>query len=150
MHHAISAAVCLLLLVLAHLWPLWQPLTGGVVTPEWASVLWAVELSLLVQLAGHVALAVSHVESVKLLIEWCFSLVGLVGAVVMASVFPFDFSRVGGPWLDVVLRSVAVLGAVGAGIRLLFHCVLLLLGPRPPGHTTARPPFGVTGQPPAH
>jgi hypothetical protein len=113
-------------LVLFNLYPLWRPLTAGVVTDRWEAILWAVDLSLLLQIGGNFILVFRRPRWLRHLLEIAFSATGLLSAAVFFAVFPLDFSPLVGAWLDTLMRVLLVLGMAGAAIGVVVGLVRLL------------------------
>jgi hypothetical protein len=106
----------LIVLVLANIYPLWRPLTHGVVTEAWVRILWAVDLSLLIQIGGNLILLFASPRALRRFMDLSFAATGLLSVAVFYAVFPLDFSRVVGDWLNLLVRIFLVLAMVGASI----------------------------------
>jgi hypothetical protein len=126
--HISSAVFNILVLVAVNLWVLWQPLTMGVVLPTWAFILWAADLSLAVQIVGNIILAGYRPKWFNALMQTVFAAFSLLSLLVFLLVFPLDFSRVGIPWLNLALRVVFIVGAVGAVIGVVVNLVRFIVG----------------------
>jgi hypothetical protein len=134
-HYAVTALVSAVLLCVANLYEAWLPLTRGVVTHDFPALLWALNLALAVQLVGNLVLARFRPERLTLWVDWAVALCNLVSAVMVVRVFPFELSRVGGPWLDFAARVLAMVGVAVQAISFGVATVKALLGPKPkPGH----------------
>jgi hypothetical protein len=85
------------------------------VTDGYAGVLWALNLSILVQLVGNGILIVLHPRFLHYLGQAVFNAVSVLATVLLVSVYPFDFSHLAEP-LDTIVKIALVIGAVGTGI----------------------------------
>lgn len=110
---------------------LWRPLLGGVLTPEFADVLWAGYLGCATQIFGNLVLLANDAPLLRRLFELVFSAVGLLGVIVFYWVFPLDFSRFG-EWVTTVARILLVLGIIGGGVGTLVGLVRLMGAEVPP------------------
>lgn len=108
------ALALVVVLVLVNLVPLFRPASRGVVLETWADVLWAINLSLVLQIVGNGALVIYRRVWLEGLLRAMFAGSGLLALIVFYIVLPLDFSRVGGRWLDIAVRAVLVAGMVGA------------------------------------
>jgi hypothetical protein len=93
---------------------LWRQYTQGVILESWVDILWAVDLSMSVQVIGSLILAVHRPAWLEALVQALFAAVGLVSVIVVWIVFPLDFSVVVGQWLNTLVRGLLVLGMVGS------------------------------------
>lgn len=111
---------------------LWRPWTKGVVTEDWLRVLWALNLAGVVQVAGNLSMVVFRAPLFGRLVEVVLAAAGVLGSLVLYEVFPFDFSKVAGPWLTTVVLILLLLGVVGSAIGVLVAVVRVFTGgPRP-------------------
>ena len=117
----------LIALVAINIYPLWQPLTRGVVTDAWPAILWAADLSLVAQIGGSLVLLFWRPRWLRNLFEVVFSATGLLSVAVFFAVFPLDFSLVVGEWLNTMLRVILIIGIAGAGIGLVVNLVRFLV-----------------------
>ena len=118
---------CAVALVAINAYPVWQPLTAGVVTDAWARILWAADLSLLIQICGSLILLFWRPRWLRNLFELVFAAAGLLSVAVFYAVFPLDFSLVVGGWLNTVVRLVLILGIAGAAIGVVVNLVRFLV-----------------------
>jgi hypothetical protein len=119
--------------------PLWRHWTQGVITETWADVLWAVDLSLLVQIAGNLLLLFYRPGWLQALLGAVFSAAGLLSLIVFFIVFPLDFSLLVGQWLNVLIKWVLILGMLGALVGGIVQLVRFVLGGgRPDSRAGAR------------
>lgn len=102
---------------------LWQQSTRGVVLESWVAILWAADLSLGMQILGNLFLAFYRPAWLSALMQALFSALGVLGLIVFFTVFPLDFSRLVGPWLNTLLRVVLVVGMVGSIIAFIVSVV---------------------------
>ena len=103
--------------------PLWAQLTHGVVLRSWVDVLWAVNLSLIVQIIGNGALTVYRPARLYSLIQAIFAAVGLLSVIVFYEVFPLDFSQVVGAWLNALVRLILIVAIAGTLVALIVNLV---------------------------
>ena len=99
------------------------------ITDGYTAVLWAMNLSLIVQIAGNALLVFFHPRFLHYLGQTVFSAVSLLSIIILAAVFPFDFAYVAGV-LNTLVRIALIVGAVGTGISIvvnLFRAVGSLL-----------------------
>lgn len=124
----------LVALVLLNLHPVWLPWTRGVVTDGWARAIWAANLSAVLQIGGNAVLLLTRPPLLERLMRLGFSAATLLTATVFYVSYPFEFSRLGGAFLDVVGHGVLLLGTVGATVSVLVDFLRLFFsqsGPRP-------------------
>jgi hypothetical protein len=107
---------------------LWRQYTHGVVLETWVDILWAANLSCLVQIAGSLILAFYRPPRLYAFFELLFSVAGLLSVAVFFIVFPLDFSLVVGPWLNTLLRVVMIVGIGGAAIGVIVWLVRFIAG----------------------
>jgi len=113
-------------LVLINSYPLWQPLTSGVVTEAWPRILWAADLSLVIQICGSLILLFWRPRWLRNLLELVFAAAGLLSVAVLYAVFPLDFSDLVGGWLNTVVRLILILGIAGTAIGVIVNLVRFL------------------------
>ncbi len=107
---------------------IWRQYTHGVVLESWVDILWAANLSLVVQLGGSLILAFYRPAGFYAFMEMLFAGFGLVSLIVFFIVFPLDFSVVVGPWLNTLVKVLIVLGMAGTSIGVLVWMVRLVSG----------------------
>ncbi len=78
-------------LVIVNTVPLWSHLTNGVILDSWVNILWAANLSMVVQIIGNFILAVYRPARLYSFLQAIFSAVGLLSLIVFFNVFPLDF-----------------------------------------------------------
>jgi hypothetical protein len=93
------------------------------ITDTFPDILWAVNTSLAVSLAGNLLLIFVHPSFLHHLLNAVFSLFSILALSVTLSVFPFDFSELVGEWLNTLLRIVLIVGIVGSGIGAVVHLI---------------------------
>jgi len=135
--HVAAALINVLVLLVANLHRVWRPWTGGIVTEEWALVLWIVNLTALLQISGNALLAAWRPLWLERFLELVFAVAGFAGAVTFLRVFPFDFSRLA-DWANPAAHVLLVAGVVAAGFAVAVRLVMLALGP--PGPHERLPP----------
>jgi hypothetical protein len=112
-------------IVLFNTVPLWRQYTQGVVLEDFMSILWAANVSFLVQIAGNLSLMFYRPARFAAFAQILATSAGLLSMIVFYTVFPLDFSQVGAAWLNSVLRIVLIAGMGGAGIALIVQTVQL-------------------------
>jgi hypothetical protein len=112
-------------IVLFNTVPLWRQYTQGVVLEDFVRILWAANLSFLVQIAGNLSLMFYRPPRFAALVQILATSAGLLSLIVFYVVFPLDFSQVGVAWLNSALRIVLIAGMVGAVIGLIVQTVKL-------------------------
>lgn len=93
------------------------------ITDSFPDILWAVNTSLALSLAGNFILIFFHPRFLHYLFNAVFSAFGILAVSVILSVFPFDFSQVAGEWLNVLIRIVLIIGIVGSVISVVVNIV---------------------------
>jgi hypothetical protein len=114
------------LLVVINVNPGWENLSF--VTAAAADVVWWVNLSLLVSLAANVVYLFADAFQVRALGDAAIAVVGLIAAVQLLQVFPFDFSGSGFPWAAAV-RIALWLAVLGSVVSLAVSVGRLFRGP---------------------
>lgn len=109
-----------LFLWLLHRWPGWEAVPF--LTPQFADVLWLVDLSLWVGLAANLVYLVRDPRWLTALGGLATTGVGLAAAIRLWQVFPFDL---GDGWTGLV-RVAIVLGIVGSVIGVLVNAVTVV------------------------
>ena len=82
------------------------------ITSDYSAVLWAMNLSLLVQIGGNFGLIFFHPRFLHHLLNVAFNVVSLLAVVILFTVFPFDFSHVPGAFLDTIVRIALIVAIV--------------------------------------
>jgi len=113
-------------IIAVNLYPLWQPLTMGVVTDAWPRILWAANLSMVITICGSFILLFWRPRWLRNLAELVFSVAGLLSVAVFYAVFPLDFSYIVGEWLNTMLRVILIVGIAGAAIGVVVNLVRFL------------------------
>jgi len=126
-----SVIVNAIMLLVINLYAVWRPWTKGVITQDWPQVLWAANLAGAVQVVGGMVLVASRPRWLARLGELVFSVVSLISAAVLYSVFPFDFGRIGAEWMNTVTRVLLMIGLFGGSIAVVVNLVKLFSGPGP-------------------
>ena len=112
-------------IVLFNTVPLWRQYTQGVVLEDFIRILWAANLSFLVQIAGNLSLMFHRPPRFAALVQILTTSAALLSLIVFSAIFPLDFSQVGLPWVNTALRIVLIVGAGGTGIALIVQIVQL-------------------------
>jgi hypothetical protein len=124
----IGAAVFSVIVIVAmNTAPLWRPLTHGVVLESWNDILWAANLSLAAQLVGNLLLAAYRPQWFLTLMQTVFSAGALLSVIVFFLVFPLDFSRVVGAWLNTLVWIALIVGIAGSTIALVVNLVRFIV-----------------------
>ena len=84
-------------------------------TDGYTAVLWALNLSILVQIAGNAILIFIHPRFLHYLAQAAFNVVSVLAIIILAAVFPFDFSFIAGV-INTITRIALIVGAVATGI----------------------------------
>ncbi len=95
---------------------LWRQYTNGVVLESWVDILWAANLSLIVQIVGNILLALYRPARFYSLMQAIYAGLGFVSVLVFYLVFPLDFSHVAGAWLNTLCRALLIVGMAGTTI----------------------------------
>ncbi len=113
-------------LVIFNLYPVWRPWTHGVVTEDWVRILWAADLSFVAQICGNLILLIVSPRWLARLMELVFAVTGLLSLAVFYAVFPLDFSRIVGEWLNLLFRVILLVGLAGVSIGVIVSLVRLI------------------------
>jgi hypothetical protein len=106
----------------------WRQYTHGVILASWVDILWAANLSFLVQIAGSLILAFYRPPRLYAFLELMFSAAGLLSVIVFFIVFPLDFSLLVGSWLNLLLRVLMIVGIGGGAIGVIVWLVRFIAG----------------------
>jgi hypothetical protein len=109
---------------------LWRHYTQGVVLESWVEILWAANLSLVVQMLGNLLLAFYRPPRFVALMRALFAAASLISLIVFFIVFPLDFSRLVGAWLNTLLKVLMAVGMGASFIAGTVHLVRFIAGPR--------------------
>ena len=93
------------------------------ITDSFPDILWAVNTSLAVSIAGNLILIFFHPRFLHHLLNAVFSAFGILALSVILSVFPFDFSELVGEWLNILIRIALIVGIVGSAISVVVNIV---------------------------
>ena len=93
------------------------------ITDSFPDVLWALNTSLAVSLAGNLILIVFHPRFLHYLFNAVFAVFGILAISVLLSVFPFDFSHLVDEWLNILVRIALIVGIVGSAIGVVVNIV---------------------------
>jgi hypothetical protein len=93
--------------------PLWKPFF---LLDSYSEVLWAINMSLIVQIVLNLVLIFFHPLFFHHLIQTVFSLVSIVALVWIVRIFPVDFSARLGGWFNTLFRIVLIVALVGTVI----------------------------------
>lgn len=84
-------------------------------TNGYPAVLWAVNLSILVQIVGNALLVFVHPPFLHYLGKAAFNAVSVLAMVVLVAVYPLDFSFLAA-FVDTLVRIALIVGAVGTAL----------------------------------
>ncbi|GEM_PF-1698306 len=93
------------------------------ITDSFPDVLWAVNTSVAVSIAGNLILIFFHPRFLHHLLNAVFAVFGILACSVILSVFPFDFSQLVGEWLNILIRIALIVGIVGSAIATVVNIV---------------------------
>jgi hypothetical protein len=93
--------------------PAWKPFF---LLDSYSDILWAINMSLTVQIVLNLVLIFFHPLFFHYLIQTVFNLVSIVALVWILRVFPVDFSSCPGEWLNLTFRIVLIVALVGTAI----------------------------------
>jgi hypothetical protein len=93
------------------------------ITDSFPEVLWALNTSIAVSLAGNLILIFFHPRFLHHLLTAVFSVFGILATSVLLSVFPFEFAELVGEWLNILVRIVLIVGIVGSAIGVVVNIV---------------------------
>jgi len=84
-------------------------------------VLWALNMSILVQAGGNLLLLLAgSVRPVRYLLRMVMEAASFIAQMVLYYIYPFDFSHVNGlVWMDTVLPVLLIIGMVVSAIKIL-------------------------------
>jgi hypothetical protein len=123
-----SAIANTVLVVLLNSVPLWRQYTRGVVLEDFVQILWAANISLLAQISGNLSMIFYRPPRFAAFVQVLTTAAGFLSIIVFYVVFPLDFSQVGLPWINAVLKIVLIAGMAGAAIGLIVQTVQLAVG----------------------
>ena len=90
------------------------------ITDGYPAVLWAMNLSILVQIGGNALLIFVHPRFLHYLAQTVFNVVSLLAIIVLVAVFPLDFSFLAGV-INTIVRIALIIGAVVTGISAIVN-----------------------------
>jgi len=93
------------------------------ITDSFPDILWALNTSVAVSIAGNLILIFFHPRFLHHLLNAVFAIFGILAASVMLSVFPFDFSDLVVDWLNILVRIALIIGIVGSAIATVVNIV---------------------------
>jgi hypothetical protein len=125
---AVSSIANVIGIVLFNTVPLWRQYTQGVVLEDFVRILWAANLSFLVQLAGSLSLMFYRPPRFAAFVQIVTTSASLLSLIVFSVIFPLDFSQVGLAWVNTALRIVLIAGMGGSCIALIVQVVQLATG----------------------
>jgi hypothetical protein len=120
--YVVAAAINGVLLWLIHVWPGWDAVPF--LTADFESVLWLIDLSLVVTVALNVLYVIRDPRWLTAAGAVVTTAIGFAAAVRMLQVFPFDFGDSG--FWPVVFRIALWVAVVGAAIGVIANLVVLV------------------------
>jgi hypothetical protein len=120
--YVIAAVINAALLWFIHVWPGWDAVPF--LTAGFETVLWLIDLSLVVTIALNLVYIVRDPRWLTAAGAVVTTAIGLVAAVRMLQVFPFDFCDSG--FWPVVFRILLWLAVIGAGIGIIANLVTVV------------------------
>jgi hypothetical protein len=120
--YVIAAAINAALLWLIHVWPGWDAVPF--LTGDFEGVLWLIDVSLVVTIALNLIYLVRDPRWLTAAGAILTTVIGLVAAVRMLQVFPFDFGD--SEFWPVVVRVLLWVAVIGAGIGIIANLVALV------------------------
>lgn len=115
-------------LIIVNSVPGWRNLTHGVVLESWKNILWAANLSIVVNILGNFVLMFYRPARLYWLLQGIIAITGLVSVIVFFNVFPLDFSQVGVSWLNILMKVAMIAAMFGTSIGILVYLVRTVLG----------------------
>jgi hypothetical protein len=91
------------------------------VTEDYPAVLWAMNLSLLVQGGGKLALVFYHPPLLHHLGSAVFDTFSLLALIILVTVFPFALPAPAGEWFTTAAKVLLVAAAAGTAFGILAH-----------------------------
>jgi hypothetical protein len=93
------------------------------ITDSFPDILWAVNTSVAVSIAGNFILIFFHPRFLHYLFNAVFAVFGILATSVILSVFPFEFEDLVGEWLNILVRIALIVGIVGSAIAVVVNIV---------------------------
>jgi hypothetical protein len=115
-----SAVMNAIMLWVMNQLPVWKPFF---LLDTYSDVLWAINMSLIVQIILNLVLIFFHPLFFHHLIQTVFSLVSIIALLWIVQVFPLDFSSRLGDWFNILFRVVLIVALVGTLIGGITHFV---------------------------
>lgn len=109
-----------ILLIILNLLPNWNL---SFITEEFPDVLWAINLSLGVQIFGYFVLIFIHPLFLHHLANVVFSAVSLIPIYVLYVVYPLDFTGLGLAWVDKLFKIILIVAFVATVIAVIVHLI---------------------------
>ena len=123
-----SAIANTVFVVLLNSVPLWRQYTQGVVLEDFVRILWAANVSLLVQISGNLSMIFYRPPRFAAFVQVLGTAAAFLSIIVFFVVFPMDFSQVGAAWANSALRIVLIAGMAGAALGLIVQTIQLAVG----------------------
>ena len=117
-NYIVGVVVNAVLLFLVNKIPAWNL---DFIAGNYPEVLWALNLSLIVQIAGNFLLMFYHPMVLHHIGNMLFSIFGFIALIVIYTVFPFILPELRSNWLPTVIKAVMIVGMVGTGIAGIVH-----------------------------
>jgi hypothetical protein len=107
---------------------LWRMRTHGVVLETWTNILWAMNLSIILQLVGNIVLVFYRPARLYSFVQTLLTAASLLSIVVFLIVFPLDFQQIEAGWLNALLRVMIIIAMVGGSIGVIVYIVRAITG----------------------
>ena len=130
-----SAIANTVFVVLLNSVPLWRQYTQGVVLEDFVRILWAANVSLLVQISGNLSMIFYRPPRFAAFVQVLGTAAAFLSIIVFYIVFPLDFSQIGLPWINAVLKIVLIAGMAGAALGLIVQTAQVAVGWRTLSYT---------------
>jgi hypothetical protein len=118
--YVVSAVLNAVMLWVMNQLPVWKPFF---LLDSYLDVLWAINMSLIVQIILNLVLVFFHPLFFHHLTQTVFSLLSFIALLWIVRVFPLDFSSRLGDWFNVLFRVVLIVALVGTLIGGITHFV---------------------------
>ncbi|NUU05209.1 hypothetical protein [Leifsonia sp. C5G2] len=120
--YAIAILVDALLLFLVQVWPGWHAL--GILTPAAAAVVPWIDAAFIAGIVVNLLNLIFDRRLLKAVGDLVTTVIGLIAAIVVWDVFPFDFGAQGGGW-EVLVRVLLVVAIAGSAIAIVVSLVVI-------------------------
>ena len=118
--HIVSAIINIVLLLVMNRLPDWNL---SFLLPTYQNTLWAINLSLGVQIGLYVVLSFYHPALLYSLTQVASAIVNIIALAVFLGIFPIDFTSLVGTWLNTLIRIGLAIGLGGSAVSLVVNGV---------------------------